>query len=73
MVNRTTPILSFIFLMLLLATAQAKDLVVVASTVPKLKLGQIVKASTSLDIPEGKSVTLASESGKMVRIIEKRL
>ena len=68
MVIRTIPLVSFIFLMLLLATAQAKDLVVVAGTVPKLKLGQIVKASTSLDIPEGKSVTLASESGKMVRI-----
>ena len=68
MASRTIPWLTSLFLVGLLATAQAGDLVVVASTAPGFKLGQIIDAGASLNIPAEKSVTLASESGKMVQI-----
>ncbi len=59
---------SFIGILLMTAafTAQAQQLVVIASGAPSLKPGQVVKSGTAIEIPAGTSVTLVSETGKTV-------
>ncbi|MCH7937895.1 MAG: hypothetical protein IH994_12535 [Proteobacteria bacterium] len=49
-------------------SAQAQQLVVIASGAPSLKPGQVVKSGTAIEIPAGASVTLVSETGKMVTL-----
>ena len=48
--------------------SRAQDLVVVSSTAPSVTPGQIIKADASLDVPAGASVTLVSESGKILTL-----
>ena len=48
--------------------AWAQDLVVVNSTAPSVKPGQIVKSDAPIDVPAGTSVTLVSESGKILTL-----
>ncbi len=57
-----------LILMILAFSAQAAELVVVASSAPSLKLGQVVNSDAPLDIPEGASVTVVSSSGKTVTL-----
>ena len=61
---------SFIGILLMTAafSAQAQQLVVIASGAPSLKPGQVVKSGTALEIPAGASVTLVSETGKPVTL-----
>lgn len=61
---------SFIGILLMTAafSAQAQQLVVIASGAPSLKPGQVVNAGTAIEIPAGASVTLVSETGKMVTL-----
>ncbi len=61
---------SFIGILLMTAafSAQAQQLVVIASGAPSLKPGQVVKSGTAIEIPAGASVTLVSETGKMVTL-----
>ena len=65
MLGRTVPSLICLFLLAVAIPAQAAELVVVLSTAPKLKLGQIINAGDPLNLAAGESITLASESGKM--------
>lgn len=59
---------SFIGILLMTAafSAQAQQLVVIASGAPSLKPGQVVNSGTAIEIPAGASVTLVSETGKTV-------
>ncbi len=57
-----------LLLMTAAVTAQAADLVVVAGGAPGLKPGQVVKSGATIDVPAGATVTLVSESGKMMTI-----
>lgn len=50
------------------SAAWAQDLVVVSSTAPSLTPGQLIKADAPLDVPAGASVTLVSESGKILTL-----
>lgn len=61
---------SFIGILLMTAafSAQAQQLVVIASGAPSLKPGQVVKSGTAIEIPAGASVTLVSETGKTVTL-----
>ncbi len=55
-----------ILLMTWAFSAQAQQLVVIASGAPSLKPGQVVKSGAAIEIPAGASVTLVSETGKTV-------
>ena len=57
-----------VILFALSAAAWAQDLVVVNSTAPSLKPGQMVKSDAPIDVPAGTSVTLVSESGKILTL-----
>ena len=57
-----------LILMTVAFSAQAVDLVVISSTAPGLKLGQIVNSGEPLQIPEGTTVTLVSNSGKTISL-----
>lgn len=61
---------SFIGILLMTAafSAQAQQLVVIASGAPSLKPGQVVNSGTAIEIPAGASVTLVSETGKTVTL-----
>ena len=48
--------------------ARAQDLVVVSSTAPSVAPGQMIKSDASIDVPAGASVTLVSESGKILTL-----
>lgn len=63
-------ILSFIGILLMTAafSAQAQQLVVIASGVPAYKPGQVVKSGTAIEIPAGASITLVTETGQMVSL-----
>ena len=65
MLGRTVSSLICFFLLAVAIPAQAVELVVVLSTAPNLKLGQIINAGDPLNLAAGESITLASESGKM--------
>ena len=65
---RRTASVFCLFLMTMAFSAQAAELVVVASSAPTLKLGQVVNSDTPLDIPDGASVTVVSSSGKTVTL-----
>jgi len=66
MAHRWISSLFGIFLMTAAFSAQAQQLVVIASGAPAFKPGQVVKAGTAVEIPAGASVTLVTETGKMV-------
>ncbi len=55
-----------ILLMTAAFSAQAQQLVVIASGAPSLKPGQVVQSGAAIEIPAGTSVTLVSETGKTV-------
>ncbi len=57
-----------ILLMTAAFSAQAQQLVVIASGAPSLKPGQVVNSGTAIEIPAGASVTLVSETGKTVTL-----
>ena len=57
-----------VFLMTLAFSVLAGEVVVVASSAPKIMPGQIVTADGYLEIPAGARVTLVSESGKSVTV-----
>lgn len=57
-----------LFLMTMVFSAQAAQLIVVASSAPTLKPGQVVNSGAPIDIPDGASVTLVSRSGKTVTL-----
>ena len=58
--------LSGILLMTAAFSAQARQLVVIASGAPSLKPGQVVESGAAIEIPAGASVTLVTETGKTV-------
>ena len=53
-------------LFLTAGAAGAAELVVVASTAPGIKSGQVVASGAALDVPAGANVTLVSPAGKTV-------
>lgn len=55
-----------LILMTVAFSAHALELVVITSSAPGLKPGQIVNSSEPLQIPEGATVTLVSNSGKTI-------
>ena len=57
-----------VILFTLSSASWALDLVVVNSTVPSLKPGQMVTSDAPIDVPAGASVTLVSESGKILTL-----
>ena len=57
-----------LILMTVAFSADAVDLVVISSSAPGLKPGQIVNSGEPLQIPEGATVTLVSNSGKMINL-----
>ena len=57
-----------VLLFMLSSASWAQDLVVVSSTAPSLKPGQMVESDAPLDVPAGASVTLVSESGKILTL-----
>lgn len=65
----TVRLISFfigILLMTAAFSAQAQQLVVIASGVPAYKPGQVVKSGAAIEVPAGASVTLVSETGQTV-------
>lgn len=55
-------------LLILAVPASAADLVVVDSSTPGIKLGQIVAEGATLDVPAGATVILVSQSGKTLTL-----
>jgi len=68
MQSRLMPLLAGFYLLILTVPAMAADLVVVASTAPEFKAGWIVASGSSLDVPADQTVTLISQSGKVVTV-----
>ena len=60
--------LIFVCLSISTWTVMAAQLVVVASTAPAIKPGQIVDGAKKLEIPAGASVTLVSQAGKSMKL-----
>lgn len=57
-----------VILFALSSAAWAQDLVIVNSTAPSLKPGQMVESDSPIEVPAGASVTLVSESGKILTL-----
>lgn len=68
MAIRMVPPIIGLILMTVAFSANAVDLVVISSSAPELKPGQIVNSGEPLQIPEGATVTLVSNSGKTISL-----
>ncbi len=62
-------VLALVCLILATAPVGAGDLVVIDSTAPELRPGQVVKSGAGIDVPAGLRVTLIDETGKPVSIV----
>ena len=65
---RTISFMLGMFLMTMASSSFATEVIVVASSVPHIKPGQIVSSNATIEIPAGSTVTLVSESGKTVTL-----
>ncbi len=63
MVSRGLVFLLFIVFIGFAGAALAGDMVVIASTAPDIKAGQVFKSGAALDVPAGAEVTLITEAG----------
>ena len=61
------PVLA-IFLVWVAIPAVAGELVIVASSAPDLKPGQIIKTDAVIQVPSGTSITIVSQTGKLLTL-----
>ncbi len=57
-----------IFLVWATLPAVAGELVIVASSAPNFKPGQIIKTDTAIEVPQGTSITVVSQAGKTLTL-----
>lgn len=50
------------------AAAVAADMVIVESTAPDLRAGQVISAGTTLNIPAGTAIAVVGEDGKVIKL-----